>query len=497
MIPSDSIFSLIKSLTKSEKRYISLKLSREKKNKNYIILFNEIVNQTDSDSYNEKLIKVKFKNAKFIKQLTFTKNYLYNQILKLLLDFHSSGNLEVKMYNFIASAKILFRKSLFDEYFKHLELAKSIAEKIENFGALIEILKMQIRIIKLKDKHKLKGINLYAQEKDVIKKIENISDYSKLLHSFYKITKIADYARSKILYKEVYKIFESKILSDIKFAHSVTAKDRFFILEQYKYELSDDKKKLFEIAKKRYALYKESPSVFRYDFEEKVLSIYYQNLHFAILNNDKKYYGIILKELISEFKINDSEHRVSNERDFIFLQIKMEYDYQFNNFKAAISKAKTLYLHLRKTESLQNKDELFSFYYSYAKMLFEYGNYDEAVKIINNILSHKYNKVRYDLLTYSYLLAIFIHIELNNFQLAKSYIKTISRKLSHHKEKEFSEKIILKFFTELLSGKNKEKKYIWKNFLERINLLKNNPFEQAFYNEFPVDKWITKKSLDK
>ena len=112
-------------------------------------------------------------------------------------------------------------------------------------------------------------------------------------------------------------------------------------------------------------------------------------------------------------------------------------------------------------------------------MLFEYGNYDEAVKIINNILSHKYNKVRYDLLTYSYLLAIFIHIELNNFQLAKSYIKTISVNFPTIKRRN-GEKLSWKFYRTII-WKNKEKKYIWKSFLERINLLKTIPSEQAFY----------------
>lgn len=497
MTASSSLFLLVKSLTKSEKRYINLKLSQNKKDKNYIRLFNEIVKQSGNENYNENIIKEKFKNEKFVKQLTFTKNYLYNIIITLLVDFHSSDNLEIKLYNLVSSAKILFKKSLFNEYFKHLELAKAIAEKIENFGALIEIIKMQIRIIKLKDMNKFKGRDLYLEEKSIIKKIENISAYSKLLHSFYKITKIPDFARSKILHKEAKKIFNNKILSDINYALSFTAKDRFYILQQYKYELTNDKEALFDIAKKRYALHIENESVFKNDFEDKSLSIYYQNLHYAILNNDKKYCEILLSEFIDKFRINISSDKISNERKFYYLQIKMERYYYSNNIKEAIVIAKNLYFHLRVTESLQNKDELFAFYYSYAKMLFENSDYHEALKIINNILAHKYNKVRYDILTYSYLLGIFIHIELKNFQVANSLIKTISRKISKHKEKELSEKVILEFFRELCSEKNAEKKFIRKNFLRRINLLKNNYFEQPFFNEFPIDKWILKKSLDK
>jgi hypothetical protein len=497
MTASPGLFLLVKSLTKSEKRYINLKLLDGKKNKNYIKLFNEILKQLANEGYNEDIIKEKFKNEKFIKQLTFTKNYLYNVIIKLLVDFHSYDNLEVKLYNYISSAKILFKKSLFDEYFKHLELAKAIAEKIENFGALIEIIKMQIRIVKLKDIQKFKRRDLYLEEKNVIKKIENISAYSKLLHSFYKITKIPDFARSKILYKEVSKIFEAKILSDINYALSITAKDRFYILLQYKYELEGDTKALFDIAKKRYALHRENECVFKNDFEDKSLSIYYQNLHYAIINGDKKYYETFLTEFIKKFHINIHTDKITDERKFYYFQLKMEFYYHFGQLSKAVSIASMLYAHLKATESLQNKDELFSFYYLYAKMLFENSNYEESLIIINNIFAHKYNKVRYDILTYSYLLGIFIHIELNNNQVAKSLIKTISRKISKHKEKELSEKIILKFFHDLCSEKNNEKSFIWKNFLKRVNTLKNNHFEQPFFNEFPIDKWLSKKSLDK
>jgi hypothetical protein len=76
MKPSNSLFILIKSLTKSEKRYFKrfcTIYSKERQN-NYLLLFNAIAEQKE---YDELQIKSKFRNEKFVKQLNVLKVYLY------------------------------------------------------------------------------------------------------------------------------------------------------------------------------------------------------------------------------------------------------------------------------------------------------------------------------------------------------------------------------------------------------------------------------------
>ena len=236
MKAAQNLFNLIKSLTKTEKRYFKIKVLQESDNKNYIKLFIEIERQVKKGQYDESAIKEKFRDERFIKQLTFTKNYLNNAIVKSLINFYSGSNLEAEIYNLIIAAKIFFKKSLFDDYFSALEKAKILAEKTEKFGALIEVIKLQMKLVRLKSRHKYKNRNLYTEEQAAINKIENISAYSKLLNGFYKITKIPDYARSKILYKEALKIFDDKLLISEKSALSATALDLYYLLCIYKFQ---------------------------------------------------------------------------------------------------------------------------------------------------------------------------------------------------------------------------------------------------------------------
>ena len=62
LYPNSRVFNLIKSLTKSEKRFFKLSSSLQSGDKNYLKIFDAIDEQ---EEYNERLIKERFKNEKF------------------------------------------------------------------------------------------------------------------------------------------------------------------------------------------------------------------------------------------------------------------------------------------------------------------------------------------------------------------------------------------------------------------------------------------------
>jgi len=501
MKSSENLFNLISSLSKAEKRYLTINSFQKSGNKNYYKLFREIEAQAKKGCYNEELIKTKFRNEKFIKQLTFTKNYLYNLIVKSLVNYYTNDNLEARIYNLILSAKIFFNKALFNDYFRNLETAKILAERTEKFGILLDIIKLQMKLIKLKDRKKHKGRNLYKEEAEAIRRIENISSYSKLLNTFYNLTKIPDYARSKILYKETLKIFESPLLKSEKNALSVTAKNMLYTLLIFKNEMSDNKKELFTIAVKRYEMFLENPDVFRTGIEHSEIGFLYSVLYNSVLNGKNSFFKLKLNEFKKKFSVNSKNASTDSEELMIYNLLLMHYFYQNNAIHKASFYAEKIFINMRKNEAIQNKDELFSFYFLYLKILFEGKKYLEALEIANIILKHEYKNVRYDILSYTYLLELFIHYELNNYQLIGSYIRALKKKLSAHKEKDLSEKIILNFFGELISEKRIDEKFILKKFLAKFETLKKNKYEKAFFSEFPIDKWVSikilKNALDK
>ena len=89
MKPSTELFHLIKSLSKSEKRYFKLSSALQSGDKNYLKLFEAIELQ---EEYNEDSIKEQFKAETFIKHLPSEKNHLYNLILKSLRGFYADNS---------------------------------------------------------------------------------------------------------------------------------------------------------------------------------------------------------------------------------------------------------------------------------------------------------------------------------------------------------------------------------------------------------------------
>ena len=125
---SNHLFELIKSLSKSEKRYFKLYSSRHTigEQNNYISLFDYIEKMT---IYDEDLIFKDFKGEAFINRFSITKGRLYNNILKSLDLFYATHSADAQLYRLINSADILFNKGLYQQAGKMLLSAEKHATK--------------------------------------------------------------------------------------------------------------------------------------------------------------------------------------------------------------------------------------------------------------------------------------------------------------------------------------------------------------------------------
>src|SRR5437588_191956 len=107
------LFDLIKSLDGGEKGYFkkhSFINSKSNADVNYLLLFDAIEEQKE---YNEKELRLKFKQQAFARQFPVAKIYLYNRILKALHSYHGSVFEEIR--NCLHHAEILYYKKLYGQ----------------------------------------------------------------------------------------------------------------------------------------------------------------------------------------------------------------------------------------------------------------------------------------------------------------------------------------------------------------------------------------------
>lgn len=134
MRSSDEVFQLVKSLTKSEKRYFKLIASLQRGEKNYLRLF-ELLN--DMPEYDDDAVRAHFAGQRCAVQLNVVKRYLYDLILKSLRAFHTDSSMRARVREMLTSAAILRQKGLTDHALRIATRAKEIARENELFLELL------------------------------------------------------------------------------------------------------------------------------------------------------------------------------------------------------------------------------------------------------------------------------------------------------------------------------------------------------------------------
>ncbi|HMS34875.1 MAG TPA: hypothetical protein PKC91_12400, partial [Ignavibacteria bacterium] len=179
MKASDEIFQLVKSLTKQEKTYFKKFATAfiGEEGSNYLKMFDEISNQAVREEvYNEEKIKKGSYSGKFLKNLSYHKNYLYNMIMSSLINYHKDNKEIIFVRNLLSQVEILTGKLLYDQALKVLGRAAKIAEEKDMFLLSYEInfLDRILKRLTLGHQESRMLINdFYKIQKDILEKLLN------------------------------------------------------------------------------------------------------------------------------------------------------------------------------------------------------------------------------------------------------------------------------------------------------------------------------------
>jgi len=148
----DSLHELICSLTKTEKRYFKLYVTRHSGNdeSNTIVLFDFIAKQ---EQYDEEAIFTYFKGKAFLNQFSTVKKRLYDYLLHSLHLFHANASLEAQLGQMLHQATILYEKSLYDQSLRQLRSIEKMALKNELSLVMLQTGKLKQRILETKGYH--------------------------------------------------------------------------------------------------------------------------------------------------------------------------------------------------------------------------------------------------------------------------------------------------------------------------------------------------------
>lgn len=490
MTPSPEIFDLIKSLTKSEKRYIRLNFSIHKGDKNYLKLFDAIEKQ---DEYNEEQIKKDFSKELFIKRLPVAKAYLYSNLLKVLRQYHASSSAEVEIKEMIHDVEILFNKGLFTQANKILLRAKKIANQYEKSLLLIDIAKWESRLMGLLvylSKKVTDYSNVIVEEQRNIEKLQKNIAFKKMSFEISDVVKRVGISNTRELKEEFAKMDISILGVKPVNADFDTMMYYYHTLGNY-YRVLGDYKNFYLNMRALLDLYEANPiQIEEYPYSmlgvlnNYIYAVNLLNKYDEALTYLKRIKNISFSSRIKYLLIYETVLRIES-------TIYARQERYSDVIKLIVDNEKEL----GELEADKIELNLFRIYFNTAWSYFNLKKYGLAIKYVNKILNDKNVKNNIDFRLQAELLNLILHYEMGNLDLMESLIKSqyflIKKKYKHNRFHLF----VLEMFEKLFKSGNKNSHTFIKEQLAALK--KNAATDKEFVNsmthcEFFV-KWMENK----
>lgn len=497
----DQLFELIKSLTKSEKRYFKLYVSRHSsaQNTNYSTLFDYFEH---SERYDEKNIFKHFKDEPFLNNFSITKKRLYDQIISSLNSFHSGNSIDAQLYKALQGADILYKKALYSQAEKLLYSAHKVATKYERMVTLLEIEHRQQQLIEARHYSSVKKDELTEKQKrsdEIIHqlKIQTALWFTKS-HLFIELNKKGllrdQHHKSQLIayHNHINEIIDQTQLStsNTYLYHHIEAA-YYFAIDDYHNCLIHLSKNL-ELLEKTSFLMDEFPN---YYFGTLTNAVYVSEQLGDSVNADK---------LLEKLKTFPTTFNLELSEDLL---LKIFLSTSSIELSILISRGEFLQA-LKIIPIIENGLQLYGdkipiqkklfFAYKFAGVQIGLNDFSGALKWINHILNTPNMDNNEDIIAFTHILNLLLHLELKNDQLLPYTIKSTQRYLKTRNRLYPFEQMILRFTAGFnRSKKDFAEKEAWQKLHQELIALQNTPDQQIISEYFDFETWVESKITNK
>ncbi len=458
MLKQEELFVLIKSMTRSEKRYFKLYCNAPQAD--YMLLFEAIEKQ---QLYNEQAIKEKFSGATFLKQLHVLKNYLRKQIMASLRSFHNEVSKDAILKDTLRNVEVLFHKELFQLCSAELSKAESLAEQYELNLGMIEIQNWKRKLSQALTPHNYKEFDSYVhKQSEVLGVLKDNNGYWK----------------NMIL--ETWKTFGASTaperpLEKANHPQTLDAKVLYYNTRYIKSLREGNAKKGEKDLRELIELLEEYPHRLKEEPASYISTINNLTSYLVFSKRDKE-----ALELINKAKSTYETFRITSEKKSMLKQILRTYNIELEIYRNKKRKSKKDFVFIGNTEKFigdnKNKipvDYLLSFWFQLASLHFSKGNYDKVISWLNNLLNSKHKTVRTDLHKHARMLNIMVHFERRNLFVLRYFIDSARRYAKKYTDYQPYEEQLFRFFTRI--SKAHEYEY-------------RQEYKQAYDEFFPQDE---------
>ncbi|MBP6312354.1 MAG: hypothetical protein KA408_08815 [Flavobacteriales bacterium] len=491
MKPSTELFDLIRSLTKSEKRFFKLHSSLQSGDKNYLRIFDSIDKQK---AYDEEALKKQFAKETFIKHLPSEKNHLYKLILKALRAYHSESSVSGVLKQEIKNIEILYQKALYTECNKLLHRAKRIARENERFYYWFELLSWEKMLLEeaYESGEFTKDLDaLIEEEREVIEKLRNLAAYHILYSKINYVFHSGGYVRTEEERAMVEEISEHQLIKGKNTALSHRAATICYYTQGFCYWAKRDWKTSLE----KFLRVKEildRSKLIKNDLPKR----YIRTLHY-IINAQ-----IELKDLKSARESIKLMRSLSGTQGFTGQNLETQIfvasylgELRLLDRSADYGKAMELVDPILKgMEEMAagiHKESEIEFYFTLAIVHFGANEMNKALFWLNKVLNDNEPTLRQDIFTYARLFNLVVHFELGNYDLLEYIVRSTSRFMNKRHDANDVEVLLIDHIKKMARSTDPAVKQEHFALMHKeFKVIFKDPLESMVLKYFDVMSWV-------
>ena len=495
---SDTLFQLIHSLEKSEKRHFKLyiKRSSSKEDLKIIRLFDAMEKLSD---YDEKLL-LKTLNDFTRPQFSNLKTHLYKQLLASLRLLKTNDNIDLKLSEQLDNARLLYNKGLKIQSLHILEKAKEMARINQKKNFLVQAISLEKKIETLHiTRSTLEKTELLTNEAlEISKHIDRVTKLSNLALLLYRWYVQNGHARNEEDEKDIKEFFKNSLPADVNAIQGFY--EKLYLYQSYCWFafIRQDFIMYYKYSQKWIDLFNADKAMITVETGHYIKGMHtLLNAHFDLRNFKK--FKITLEEF-EEFSKTDAANRHDNFRTHTSIYINGAKLNQFlmqGNFTKSLAIIPEIEKKLSEYSLFVDSHRILVFNYKFASLYFGAGKDEKAIDYLHKIINDNQPGLRNDLQCYARLLHLMCHYEIGNDEILDSLIKSVYRFMARMKNLTVVEEAIFSFLRHSFKVKARDLKPELEEFLSKIKHLEKNRFETRSFAYLDIISWVESKVYEK
>jgi tetratricopeptide (TPR) repeat protein len=491
MKPSTELHDLVKSLTKSEKRFFKLHSSLQSGDKNYLRIFDAIDKQK---VYDEEALKKLFAKETFIKHLPSEKNHLYKLILKALRAFHAESSVSGILKQEIKNIEILYQKALYVECNKLLHRAKRIAQENERFYYWFELLSWEKMLLEeaYESGEFTKDLDaLIEEERMVIEKLRNLAAYHILYSKINYVFRSVGYVRTEEEHAIVEEISEHPLIKGKNTAQSQRAATICYYTQGFCHWAKREWKTSLEKFLRVQKIMDQYPTI-KSDLPKR----YIRTLHYIIncqveLNEMKSARENIIAMRALPGMPGFSGRNIDTQIFVASYLSELRLLDRTGEHDKALALLDEVLAGMEEIGSGLQKEHELEFFFALACAYFGSGQMNKALFWLNRVLNDNEPTLRQDIFTYARLFNLVVHYELGNFDLLEYIVRSTQRFLNKRHRAYQVETTLVDHIKKLARATDPAVKLeLFKALRDTLKELFKDPNESLVVKYFDVLSWV-------